>query len=413
MTVSSSGSAAPAAATPVAKPPRTLVAENDALVPSKKFTAAAALQRKPSFSLTKSYKTAGGGMITGQQYLDVANKLQAAAEKGGCDLGSGKPCNFIVQDAKMSAAQLSRVATVAGYKLALKKVAPKAKISSPTPTAKSPLGFSWENEWGNRSTAAVYVGAGLGNDGSAEATSCGGAAFAGIYLFNHKQDVVRFEVEAASSGTKLAGGDADAEAPKVAASGELFVFGISVWSKSEKVSLEKLRFEKTFSVSKSFSYWGLVSINLTAKATAGAYISGTIGGVAKPGEFTCALNVTPGVLASLSGEAEVAIVGYSKLSAAAVGVDAYLTLADVTLPLVATASAKLANGRISFTESLSADLKMTYLKGSLDAYFKTSIPLDGEKIWDWDADKFTFTILDFDGYTENRSLYSKTQTQTL
>jgi carbohydrate-selective porin OprB len=56
---------------------------------------------------------------------------------------------------------------------------------------------------------------------------------------------------------------------------------------------------------------------------------------------------------------------------------------------------------------------MTYLKGSLDAYFQTSIPLDGEKIWDWDADKFTFTILDFDGYTENRSLYSKTQTQTL
>ena len=410
VTIAANAAAAPAPTG--VKPAKTAVAENEVLVPSRKFTATDAVQRKAWFSPTKTYKTVGGGTITGQQFLDVANKLQAAAEKAGCDLGSGRPCNFIVSDAKMSPAQLSRAATLAGHKLGLKKVAVKTPSASAA-KAKDPLGFTWENEWGNRSTAAVYVTAGLGNDGNAEASSCGGSAAAGIYLFNHKTDVVRFEVETASSGATLSAGSADAAAPKIAASGELFVFGISVWSKSESVSLDKLRFERTFAVSKSLSYWGLVTITLSAKATAGAYISGTIGGTAKPGEFTCALNVTPGVLATVSAEAEVAIAGYSKLSAAAVGVDAKLTLVDVTLPLVASATVKAENGRVTFTESLSADLQMTYLKGSVDAYFKTSIPLDGEKVWDWDADKFTFTIIDFDGYTENRNLYRKTQTQTL
>ena len=58
-------------------------------------------------------------------------------------------------------------------------------------------------------------------------------------------------------------------------------------------------------------------------------------------------------------------------------------------------------------------LKMTYLKGSLDAYFKTKIPLDGEKIWDWDSDKFTFTLLEWDGKTYESDLYRKSQSQSL
>lgn len=66
-----------------------------------------------------------------------------------------------------------------------------------------------------------------------------------------------------------------------------------------------------------------------------------------------------------------------------------------------------------FTESLNADLAMNYLSGSLSAYFKTSIPLDGEKIWDWDSDKFSFTILDWDGYSYNQPLFHKTATQNL
>jgi hypothetical protein len=391
--------------------PKVTVTDGDALVPSKKFTAAATTQRHPSFSPTKTYKTPSGATITGQQYLDIVNKLQAAAERGGCDLGSGKTCNFVAQEARLDGKQLTKAASLASAKLGLKKVAPKA---SPSATkAKDPLGFTWENEWGKRGTAAVYVGAGLADEGSNEATACGGAAYAGVYLFNQRQDVIRFEVEAASSGQALSMGQTDAGTPKVEAGAELFVMGFSVWSKSQSVSLEKLRFEKIFKVQKSLSYWGLVTINLSAKATAGAYISGTIGGVAKPGEFTCAINVTPGVLATLSGEAEVALVGYGPLSAAAVGVDADLTLADMSLPLVASASARASNGRITFSETLSADLRMSFLKGSLDVYFQTAIPLGGEKLYDFDKDKFSFTLLEFDGYTENRTLYSKTQTQNL
>jgi len=405
LTTSSVVSAAPT------RGPKTAVSDGDVLVPSKKFTAASAAQRAPSFSPTKTYKTPSGATITGQQYVDLVNKLQAAAEKGGCDLGSGKTCNFVAQDARLDGKQLTKAANLASYKLGLKKVAPK--VSPSATKAKDPLGFTWEGEWGKRGTAAVYVGAGLGDEGSNEATACGGAAYAGVYLFNQRKDVIRFEVEAASSGQPLAMGQADAGAPKLEAGGELFVMGFSVWSRSESVSLEKLRFEKTFQLQKSLSYWGLVTINLTAKATAAAYLSGTIGGVAKPGEFTCAINVTPGVLATLSGEAEVALVGWGPISAAAVGVDADLTLADLSLPLVASASAKASSGRITFSETVSADLRMSFLKGSLDVYFQTAIPLNGEKPFDIDKDKFSFTLLELDGYTENRTLYSKTQSQNL
>lgn len=400
-----------AVAAPTIGVKKVTISETETITASKKFTAADATKRKSSFSATKTYKTASGQAITGQQFLDVVNKLQGAAEKGGCDLGTGKTCSFSSADAKLTSAQLNTTAKVAGFKLGLKRVAAPtslggAKTTAPSTAssggeAKDPLGFSWSNEWGNRSTGAVYVGVEFGNGGSATSTSCGGAAYAGVYLFNNKKEVIRLEGEASSSGTKFNG------------AAELFVLGDSVWSKSGSFNIEKLKFEKTFSISKSFTYWGLVTVNLKAKATGTAWIDGSISGAAKTGEFTCSLNVTPAVKATVTGSAEVAILGYGDLSAAAVGVEANVVLADVTMPIVASVSAKNANGKVSFTESLSADLNAKFLEGSLDVYFKTSIPLDGEKVWDWDSDKFSFTLVDFDGVTYNKNLFKKSQTQTL
>lgn len=374
------------------------VSDSDALTPAKKFTAADAVKKNPKFSATKTYRTASGTTITGQQFLDLANKLQAAAEKGGCDLGSGKRCNFVVKEAKLGAAELGKAAKKAASNLGLKASA----LASAPSRAKSPLGFSWYNDWGNEKTAAVYVGADFRDDGAKTAAACGGAAYAGVYLFNNKHDVVRLEGEVSSAGSTTS------------ASAALYVLGEQVWSKSGAHSTSKpLSFEKSFTAKKSFTYWGLITLNLKAKATAGASLSTSLGGVAKANEYACQLVVTPGVSASVDGSAEVAILGYGDLSAAAVGVDADIVLADVKVPVTVSAGVKGSGNAVTFTESIDVSLDMTYLKGSLDVYFKTSFPLDGEAVWDWDKDKFSFTILEWDGYKYKESLYKKTATQTL
>jgi hypothetical protein len=392
------------------------VADNDTLVPSKRFTAADALRRKPSFSVDRIYKTRSGGTITGQQFLDLANKLQAAAEKGGCTLGSGKRCNFAATKSKLGPAQLNQTARLAGYRLNLKKtLAPptspgrspgighgEGKQRAPAVVAaQDPLGFAWGKEWGDRSTGAAYVGVEFGNGGSSSSSSCGGAAYAGVYLFGMQKEVIRLE------------GEANSTPEKFSASAELFVLGDSVWSKAGSITADQLKFEKTFRVQQSFTYWGLVTINLTAKATGSAWISASINGVSKPGEFTCTLNVTPSARAKVDGSADVSLLGYGSLSAASVGVEADLVLADVRMPITAAVSAKNQSGKVSFTESLSADINAKFLVGSLDVYFMTIFPLDGETIFDWDMDKFSFTLLDWEGTTYNQSLFQKSATQTL
>jgi len=384
---------------------KTTVLESDVLTPSTKHTEASLQQRLPSFSVNRSYKTASGAMITGRQYLEVVNALQAAADKAGCTLGDKKGCNFIASEAKLSKAGLERVANLATVKLAIRKLPPIAKLGKSEKVARAPLGFSWSNEWGTRSRAAVYAGAEFGNDGSTSSSSCGGAAFAGVFVFNRQKEVLRLEGEAraASTGASAA----------VSASSELFVLGDSVWSKSSSFTAMPVAFEKTFSVSKSFSYWGLITINLAAKTTASAYVSGSIGGSASAGSYTCSLNITPGVRATLGGSAEIAILGYGDISAGAVGVEADVTLADLSLPIRASAAITTVGSSVKFTESLNVDLAMKYLSGSLDAYFKTVIPLNGESILDWDRDKFTFTLIEFDGYTYNRNLFSDSAEQTL
>ena len=392
------------------------IAENDNLTPAKRFTAADAGKRRGGFSPTKVYKTPSGGTITGQQFLDLANKLQAAAEKGGCELGSGKRCNFAATKAKLAPAALNQTAKLAGFKLNLKRVGtlgnlplqpgPRGDMGQQqqpqqTHEAKDPLGFQWGKEWGDRSTGAAYVGVEFGNGGSSNSSSCGGAAYAGVWLFNQQKEVIRLEGEAHSTPEKFS------------ASAELFVMGDSVWSKSGAITADQLKFEKTFAVSQSFTYWGLITLNLKAKATASAWITASINGVSKPGEFTCTLNVTPSAKATVGASADISIFGYGALSAASVGVEADVTLADIKLPITASVSAKNANGKVSFSESLSADLNAKFLQGSMDVYFMTVFPLDGEKLWDWDNDKFSFTILDWDGVSYNQNLFKKTATQTL
>jgi hypothetical protein len=349
------------------------------------------------FNTTKKYRTPAGKEITGQQFLDIANKLSAAAEASGCKLGSGKSCNLIADDAKLGPEALRDAAKLASFQL---KVAP-AKKGAAEKDAKDPLGFSWSNQWGDEKKGAVYIGLEFGNGGSSSSAACGGDAYAGVYLFNKKKEVVRLEGEASSSGSTFTG------------KAGLYVLGESVWSKTGTISTDNLSFEKSFSVSQSWTYWGLVTLNLSAKVTAAAYVKAGLSGVAKPGEFTCSLNVTPGVRANVTGSAEVALLGYGEISAAAVGVEADLVLADVSLPITASVSAKSQSNKVTFTESIKADVKMTYLKGSLDAYFKTSIPLNGESVLDWDKDKFSFTLLEWDGYTYNKNVFSKSATQTL
>jgi len=331
----------------------------------------------------------------------VSSKLVAVVAAFGCEFGTGKDCKVIADDAKLSPASLVDAAKSAAFTLKLKKITVDKKETTEEKAAKAPLGFSWTNQWGDKKKGAVYVGLEFGNGGGTTSTTCGGAAYAGVYLFNTKKDVIRLEAEASSTSKAFN------------ASAGLYVLGESVWSKSGSFDTSALSFEKSFSVGSSWTYWGLVTINLNAKVTAAAYVNAGLKGIAKPGELTCELNVTPGVKASVGGSAEVAILGYGEVSAGAVGLEANLTLADLSLPITASVSAKNVNNKVSFTERLKADIKLNYLSGSLDAYFKTSIPLDGEKFWDWDSDKFTFTLLEWDGYTYNKNLFDKSATQTL
>ncbi|MBM4356796.1 MAG: hypothetical protein FJ096_01675 [Deltaproteobacteria bacterium] len=362
------------------------------------------------FDLKKKYKTASGQLITGEEFLDVANKLQAAAEFGGCDLGSGKGCNFEVEDFKLDAGELKGTLKKAGFSLKLKN--PKAAKmyggagnsggeKEPEKKVSNPLGFQWERDWGNPKKAAVYVGAEFGNDGSSKSSACGGAAYAGVHLFNNKKEVIRLQGEVAAKKGSFVG------------SAELLLLGKEVWSESGKIDVTK-KFEESYKVSQSWTYWGIVTLNLEAKVTAAASLTAGLSGVATENEYTCSVKVTPGAKVSVGGAAEVAIFGYGSVSAAAVGVEADLTLADLSLPVTLSASAKNQNGKVTFTESIKADIQLKYLSGSLDAYFKTNIPLDGE-CWlcKWDTDKFSFTLLEWDGYTFKEEVFKKEATQTL
>jgi hypothetical protein len=130
------------------------------------------------------------------------------------------------------------------------------------------------------------------------------------------------------------------------------------------------------------------------------------------------LTVTPGVKATVSGSAEVSVIGFGKVSAAAVGVEANVTLADVSIPITASVSSKAnpLKHTTTFTESLRGDLAMNYLSGHLDVYFKTVFPIaDGDSWWPWkwDMDKFTFTILEWDGRSYNQNLVNKSASQDL
>ena len=392
---------------------KTLKLSDKLKAPKKKFSDEDAKKRFKGFDRKKKFKTPSGSEITGEQYLDIANQLQAAAEEAGCELGRGKACNFVMDDNKLTADELKGVSKKAKFALKLKKIKKwkKAKAASKddkddkdddkkTSEAKEPLGFAWSEDWGNPKKAAVYVGAEFGNGGAKESASCGGAAYAGVYLFNKKKEVIRLEGEVSSEGNGISG------------SAELYVFGQSVWSKEGEFSIEK-EFEKSFAVTTSFTYWGLITLNLSAKATAGVSLRAGISGVSKPNEYGCAFTVTPGAKVSVGAEAEIAIIGYGAVSAAAVGVEAELVLADLRVPVTVSASAKNDNGKVTFTESIEATLDMRYLDGSLDVYFKTVFPLDGEDVFDWDQDKFSFTILEWEGYKVNETLFKKTAQQTL
>lgn len=379
---------------------KTSISETDVLQPSTKYTESLLQKKRATFSKDRTYKTADGSTITGREFLEMANTFAAAAEKAGCKLGSGASCNFIASEAKLNKAQLERVANLAKIKVTPRKLPTPVKPPKGDRAAKDPLGFSWSNEWGNRSRAAVYVGTEFGNDGSTGSSSCGGAAYAGVYVFNKKKEVLRLEGEVRAGSS-------------VEASAGLYVLGDAVWTRTSSFDAPKIEFEKSFSVSKSFTYWGIVTINLKAETTAGAYLSGTLRGTSSSGTYTCTVGLTPGVKAKLGGSAEVAIFGYGDISAAAVGVEADVTLADVSVPITASAAVAKSGSSVKFTESLKVELDMKYLRGSLDAYFKTVFPLDGESILDWDKDKFTFTLLEFDGYEYNRTLFEESKEQTL
>lgn len=379
---------------------KTSITESEVLQPSTKYTESLLQKKMPTFSKDRTYRTADGSTITGREFLEVANTIAAAAEKAGCKLGTGASCNFVAAETKMGKAQLERVANLAALKAVPRRLIKPGKLLKGERAAKDTLGFSWSNEWGTRSRAAVYVGAEFGNGGSTRTSSCGGAAYAGVYVFNTKREVLRLEGEVSAGAS-------------VEASAGLYVLGDAVWTRTAGFDAPRVEFEKSFKVTKSFSYWGIITINLKAETTAGAYLSGTLRGTSAADSYTCTIGLTPGVKARLGGSAEVAILGYGDISAAAVGVEADVTLADISLPIAASAAAAKSGSSVKFTESLKVELAMKYLRGSLDAYFKTVFPLDGESILDWDKDKFTFTLLEFDGYEYNRPLFDESKEQTL
>ncbi len=387
---------------------KTVVTQTETLRASTKLSESTLRAKMPSFSVTKTYKTASGKSITGQQYLNLLNTFQAAADKAGCTLGSssGTTCQFQASEATFTAAELNQAATLAATKI--------VPIVDKTKSAKSPLGFSWSKQWGTQSKAAVYVGADFGNSGGSTTASCSGSAYAGAYLFNNQKEIIRL-----TGSVYAIRGDVASEkgSSGVYAKAALYVLGDSdaIWSKTTTGSLAKTSMEtKSYSVSKSFTYWGLITISLAAKASGAAYITPSLSATSSTNEAKCALTVTPGVRASVGGSAEISILGFGDLSAAAVGVEANVVLADLSLPITASVSAKNNSGTVTFTESLSASLDMNYLSGSLSAYFSTSFPLDGEKWHDWDKDKFSFTILEWPGYNYKEPLFSTLNaTQTL
>lgn len=361
------------------------------LKPSTTFNEAKIRAKKPAFRASGTYRTASGNAVTGQQYIDTLNKLHAIAEQGDCL--STSPCHFAAADAKLTAAQLKGVT-----KLAATTIKPKADR---TKSATSPLGFSWNGEWGNRNTGGVYVGADFGNGGGAHSASCGGKAWAGAYLFGHQKEVLRLESQVSSTSSA------------VSKSAVLYVLGDQVWSKESTTSSTPLTFEKSFSVTESLTYWAIITLNATAKVTATASITGSVSGEAKTNEMNCAITLTPGVKASVGGSVEVAVLGYGGVAAGAAGVEVNLTLASLSMPIKASVSSKKDGNATAFSESLSASLSANFLSGSFDAYFTTWLPLDGESWTDWDDTKLTFTIFDWAGTTYGKPLYEKSATQTL
>jgi len=346
-----------------------------------------------------------GQKIKVKDYMEAVNRLQALAEAAGGAIDDGKDDTFEFElDSTVPVAFLEKqaqaVTKAVGAKQKRKKKTKKKsnELREPNDT----LSFDTGKEtFGNQKIAAIYFQAGFATDGDSRHAKCGGSMGAGVYVFGTSQEVAGF-----SSSVSIRE-DATAHS-------EFLLFGKQlVWSKDSR---GKANVKKTASITVGPPPMVLIPllVSATLKVTLEATASIDVDLAANKSKdgLSCSADVTPGILVSASAKAEVNLFGYGEASAGGVGVEGKLALLDLSVPTHVSFETTDLPKQTRFKQSLSSTAKLEALDGSLSVYFTTRIPI-GEKVWDWDKDKFKIRIASLEGINKTIKLYDDDYTHAV
>ena len=220
-----------------------------------------------------------------------------------------------------------------------------------------------EKQKGDEDTVAVYTSFALSEQTpSGDAVRCTATWDNGAWLLGNKQSLVKLTGEA--SGQKK---------PTVQTAGRvaLYVAGQAspVWSKDGKVTGDLL--DRTFKTPKfkmTVDFIPLVGIEGSIQSSATLSLKPTVTSNGDATSVGCDIGITPRLVVEVDPEAKI-VVGIPKLvELAEGGVKAKLTAVDVSLPT--SLGVKMTEQPLALGVKLKSDVKATFLKGKVVAWYK-------------------------------------------
>lgn len=323
------------------------------------------------FDPSKTVDLADGSKLTVQELMDSVEASEQEAVKKGTTLTALKESQWF------RATTLTKLTTQQGlvaeeHKAALQKRASliagvtimgcDADRCVPRDTEKS---AKWDKTKGDEDTVAVYTSFNVTeNTPSAYDARCTATWDNGVHLVGGKYSLVKLTAEA--EGTRK---------PTVSASAKaaLYVLGQAspIWSKQTSFTAENLdRTFKTPKATMNVPFIPLVSVEGGVQAAASLSLRPSVSGVsdANSSSVGCAISLAPRLTASVDPEVKI-VVGLPKLAKIAEGgVKADLTALDVSLPT--TLGVKMSAQPLSLGVQFKSDVKASFLKGKLVAWYK-------------------------------------------
>jgi hypothetical protein len=240
-------------------------------------------------------------------------------------------------------------------------------VGSCTPStcapAESDKTVRWDKQKGDEDTVAVYTSFTVAEqtpDG--DTTKCSATWDNGVHLLGHKLSLVKLTAEATAQ-----------KRPQQTASGRaaLYVIGQAspTWSKDGKAVSESLdRTFKTPSAKVGIDFIPLVSVEGGVQSSATLSLKPAISASADAKSVGCTLGFTPRLAADVDPQVRI-VVGIRKLvELAEGGMRANVTVLDLSLPT--TLGVRATDEPLSVALKFKSDVKASYLKGKVVAWYK-------------------------------------------